>query len=117
MEPDLVSIVTPVYNSEKFIEETIKSVQDQTYKNWEWILVNDCSVDKSAEIIEQYIKNDSRIKLINLKENSGAAIARNTGIEQSKGKYIAFLDSDDLWVKEKLEKQIKFSKENGREKS
>ncbi len=111
-ETDLISIVTPLYNSEKYIEETIKNVQNQTYENWEWLLVNDCSTDRSTEIVEKYAKEDKRIKLLNLKENSGAATARNVGIEQSKGKYIAFLDSDDLWVKEKLEKQIKFAKKN-----
>ena len=112
METDLVSIITPVYNSEKFIKETIKTVQEQTYENWEWILVNDCSTDRSSEIIKQYTKEDGRIKLLNLKTNFGVAIARNIGMEQSNGKYIAFLDADDLWAKEKLEKQIMFMKEN-----
>ena len=109
---DLVSIIVPVYNSEKFIEDTINTVKQQTYKNWELILVNDCSTDKSKEIIEEYIKKDEKMKLINLEKNSGAAIARNTGIEKAKGRYIAFLDADDLWNKEKLEKQIKFMKDN-----
>lgn len=108
---DLVSIIIPVYNSEKFIKETIKTVQNQTYKNWELILVNDCSTDNSKKIIEEEIKKDNKIKLINLKENSGVAIARNTGIDNAKGKYIAFLDSDDLWNEEKLKKQIDFMKE------
>ena len=108
---DLVSIVLPVYNCEKFLEETIKTIQSQTYTNWEALFVNDCSKDKSAEIIKEASTKDSRIKLINLKENSGAAIARNTGMEEAKGRYIAFLDSDDLWDKEKLEKQLKFIKE------
>ena len=110
-EDDLVSIIVPVQNSEKFIKDTIKTVQEQTYNNWELILVNDCSVDNSKKIIEKEIKKDKRIKLINLKENSGAAIARNTGIDNAKGKYIAFLDADDLWEKEKIEKQINFMKE------
>ena len=108
---DLVSIVLPVYNCEKFLEETIKTIQSQTYTNWEALFVNDCSKDKSAEIIKEASTKDSRIKLINLKENSGAAIARNTGMEEAKGRYIAFLDSDDLWDNEKLEKQLKFIKE------
>ena len=112
MEENLVSIVVPVYNSEKFLKETIKTVTEQTYKNWELILVNDCSTDNSKSTIEKYAKEDNRIKVINLKENSGAAIARNTGIEQAKGKYLAFLDADDLWNKEKLEKQIKFMEAN-----
>ena len=109
---DLVSIIVPVYNSERFINDTIRTVQEQTYGNWELILVNDCSTDNSVSIIEKYVKEDNRIKLINLECNSGAAIARNTGIEQATGRYIAFLDADDLWHKEKLEKQIKFMKEN-----
>ena len=112
MEENLVSIVVPVYNSEKFLKETIKTVTEQTYKNWELILVNDCSTDNSKSTIEKYAKEDNRIKVINLKENSGAAIARNTGIEQAKGKYLAFLDADDLWNKEKLKKQIKFLEAN-----
>ena len=115
MENQLVSIITPVYNTEKFIEETIQCVENQIYTNWEWFLVDDCSTDKSVEIIEKYLKKDKRIKLIKLVENSGAAIARNTGIEKSTGKYIAFLDSDDIWKKEKLEKQIKFIEKNNYE--
>ncbi len=111
MEEDLVSIIVPVYNSEKFMNETIKTVKEQTYKNWELLLINDCSIDNSKKVIEEYENKDKRIKLINLENNSGAAIARNTGIEQAKGKYIAFLDADDLWNKEKLEKQIKFMQE------
>lgn len=109
---DLVSVIIPVYNSEKFIKETIKTVQNQTYKNYELIVVNDCSTDNSKKIIEEEIKKDNKIKLINLKENSGVAIARNTGIDNAKGKYIAFLDADDLWEKEKLEKQIEFMSKN-----
>lgn len=109
---ELVSIIVPVYNAEKFLRDTIKTVQEQTYKNWELLLVNDCSTDNSVNIIQEYSKEDKRIKLINLENNSGAAIARNTGIENANGKYVAFLDSDDLWHKEKLKKQINFMKEN-----
>lgn len=105
---NLVSIITPSYNSSQFIQETIDSVLSQAYVNWEMIIVDDVSTDNSIEIINQYIKNDSRIKLIQLENNSGAAVARNTAIENAKGKYIAFLDSDDIWKKDKLEKQIKF---------
>lgn len=112
MEEKLVSIVVPVYNSEKFIRDTVKTVKEQTYQNWELLLVNDCSTDNSAIIIKEYEKEDKRIKLIMLEKNSGAAIARNTGIKHAKGKYIAFLDSDDLWEPQKLEKQIKFMEEN-----
>ena len=115
MENQLVSIITPVYNSEKFLEDTIKSIENQTYTNWEWILIDDCSTDKSVEVIKKYANKNPKIRLIKLKENSGAAIARNTGIDNAKGKYIAFLDSDDLWKKEKLEKQIKFMQKNNYE--
>ncbi|WP_331681646.1 glycosyltransferase family 2 protein [Romboutsia sp.] len=103
-----VSIITPVYNSEKFIRQSIDSVISQTYKNWEMILVDDCSTDNSEEIIRQYMCEDNRIKYIKLKENSGAAVARNTAIENSTGRFIAFLDSDDIWKKDKLQKQIDF---------
>ena len=84
MNNELVSIVTPVYNAERFIEKTIKTVQEQTYENWELILVNDCSSDKSAEIIERFAKKDKRVRLINLEKNSGSATARNTAIKNSK---------------------------------
>lgn len=106
---DLVSIIVPVYNAEEFINDTIKTVQDQTYKNWELIMIDDCSTDRSTEQILKY-KSD-KIKLIKLKKNSGAAICRNTGIKEAKGRYIAFLDADDLWKKEKLEVQLEFMKE------
>lgn len=109
---DLVSIITPVYNAERFIEETIKSVKSQTYKNWEMILIDDCSTDSSAEIIKEFIKFDNRIIYIKLGQNGGAAVARNVGLDLAKGRYIAFLDSDDMWKEEKLEKQIYFMKKN-----
>jgi teichuronic acid biosynthesis glycosyltransferase TuaG len=108
----LVSIITPSYNSEKFISETIKSLQNQTYKNWEMIIIDDCSQDKTVEIIESFIKKDSRIQLHRLDKNSGAGIARNTAIQAAKGDYIAFLDADDLWKPEKLEKQLAFMQTN-----
>lgn len=107
-----VSIITPLYNSGKYIEDTIKSVQSQTYKEWEMIIVDDCSTDRGVEIVEKYTQNDSRIRIYKLKKNSGAGICRNTAIKKACGKYIAFLDSDDLWLPEKLEKQIKFMEKN-----
>lgn len=107
MKP-LVSIITPVYNAQDYLEETILSVLNQTYKNWELILIDDCSTDKSYEIIEKYLKEDKRIRYLKNEKNSGPAITRNNGIENSKGDYIAFLDSDDLWSEDKLEKQIYF---------
>ena len=105
---DLVSIITPSYKSERFIAECIESVLAQTYRDWEMIIVDDCSPDNSNEIVQKYIERDDRIKLFKLEKNSGAAVARNRAIEEAKGRFIAFLDADDLWVKEKLEKQIAF---------
>ena len=109
---DLVSIITPAYNAAKYITETIESVLAQTYPKWEMLIVNDCSKDNTAEIVQRYAAKDNRIKLINLKQNSGAAVARNTAIQNAKGRYIAFLDSDDLWKKEKLQKQLRFMQQN-----
>lgn len=111
-EPYLVSIITPSYNSEKFISMTIDSVLRQTYRNWEMIIVDDASTDNTCTIIYDYCKKDNRIKLIRLKKNSGAAVARNRAIEKSKGKYIAFLDSDDIWLPEKLKIQVEFMLKN-----
>ena len=113
MSNTLVSIITPSYKSEKFIAATIKSVLSQTYTDWEMIIVDDVSPDTSNKVIDTYIQKDNRIKLIQLEQNSGPAIARNTAIETAKGRYIAFLDADDLWLPDKLEKQIDFmSKKN-----
>lgn len=109
---DLVSIIMPAYNCSDYIRETLESVLAQTYKNWELIIVDDCSTDNTAEIIKEYQERDTRIKYYKLSKNSGAAIARNKAIDVSKGKYMAFLDSDDIWFSEKLIKQIKFMKEN-----
>lgn len=108
----LVSIIMPLYNGEKFIEETIQSILNQSYKNWELIITDDKSKDKGPEIVENYSKLDKRIKLIKLQENGGAAVSRNRSIKEAKGKYIAFLDSDDLWTEKKLEKQIDFMEKN-----
>jgi teichuronic acid biosynthesis glycosyltransferase TuaG len=109
---NLVSIITPSYNSKKFIKETISSVTNQTYTNWEMLIVDDSSPDKSAEYIEKLIKNVSNIKLIKLNKNVGAAEARNKALEVATGKYIAFLDSDDIWLPNKLEKQLTFMQTN-----
>jgi teichuronic acid biosynthesis glycosyltransferase TuaG len=113
LDNDLVSIITPAYNCEKYISESIDSVISQTYDNWEMIIVNDKSSDKTREIVESYTKLDFRVKLINLEENSGAAVARNTALDSANGRYIAFLDSDDRWKSSKLEKQLDFMKTNG----
>ncbi|MCL6274289.1 glycosyltransferase [Muricauda sp. 2012CJ35-5] len=109
----LVSIITPVYNSEKYLKQNIDSVRAQTYSNWEQIFVDDCSTDNSAVIIQSHKKEDDRIKYYCLNQNSGAGVARNKAIENASGKYIAFLDSDDLWHPKKLELQIKFMEEKG----
>lgn len=109
---ELVSIITPVYKCESLLPETIECVLNQTYKNWELLLVDDCSPDNSARIIKDYIKKDNRIKYFKLYENSGAAVARNKALLEAKGRFIAYLDADDLWKKNKLEKQVKFMLEN-----
>ncbi|MET0944469.1 MAG: glycosyltransferase family 2 protein [Flavobacterium sp.] len=109
---ELVSIITPTYNAEKFITETLKSVQNQTYQNWEMILVDDASTDKTIKIISDFAEKDSRIKLFKLEKNSGNGFARNVALKKAVGKYIAYLDADDLWFPNKLEKQIEFLKEN-----
>ena len=109
---ELVSIVVPVYNAEKFLKDTIQTVLEQTYPNWELLLVDDCSNDNSVDIIKEYVKDDKRIRLLKNEKNSGAALTRNHGIKEAKGTYLCFLDADDLWEKEKLEKQLKFMKGN-----
>lgn len=106
-----VSIITPSYNTAKFIEETINSVLSQTYTDWELIIVDDCSNDNTDEIVAKY--NDSRIIYIKNETNSGAAVSRNRALREASGKWIAFLDSDDLWDKNKLQKQIDFMEQNG----
>lgn len=110
-QSDLVSIITPTWQCGKFIAETIGSVLSQTYTNWEMLIVDDCSSDNTKEIVAQY--NDPRIKYHCLERNSGAAVARNTALKMARGRWIAFLDSDDLWLPTKLEKQIKFMEQNG----
>ena len=108
----LVSIIMPSYNTAKFISETIESVLAQTYPNWELIIVDDCSTDNTDEVVKPYL-SDPRISYIKNDKNSGAAVSRNRALRAAKGKWIAFLDSDDLWMPEKLEKQVSFMKENG----
>lgn len=112
MTQKLVSIITPTYNCAKFIARTLDSVQSQTYQNWEMIIVDDRSQDNTKEIVEEYSKNDARIQYHLLDENSGAAVARTTAMKLAKGAYMAFLDSDDIWLPEKLEKQIAWMEEN-----
>lgn len=105
---NIVSIITPLYNCSEFLDETLNSVLAQTYQNWEVIMVDDCSSDNSILIAQEFVEKDHRIKLIQLEKNSGAAVARNKAIEAATGRFIAFLDSDDLWMPNKLEKQVQF---------
>ncbi len=107
----LVSIITPTYNCAPYIGETIECVINQSYTNWEMIIIDDCSTDNTKEIVESF--NDRRIKYHCLEKNSGAAMARNLGLSLANGKWIAFLDSDDLWTPDKLEKQLKFMTDHG----
>ena len=102
----------PCFNAKRTISCAIGSVLDQTYSNWELLVIDDGSVDSSSEIVSDFSTEDSRIKLIRMSKNGGPALARNKGIESASGKFIAFLDSDDIWFPQKLEKQVKFAKEN-----
>lgn len=111
-EEPLVSIITPVYNCEKYVEETIKSVLSQGYENWEHLIVDDASTDGTRKLLDKYQDIDPRIKVIHLEQNGGVANARNVGIYTAKGEYVAFLDSDDLWKENKLEQHMKFIRDN-----
>lgn len=111
MKKDLVSIIMPSYNTAKYIADSINSVIKQTYENWELIIVDDCSNDNTDEIVNSFLR-DERIKYFKNERNSGAAISRNKALREAKGRWIAFLDSDDLWIPEKLEKQINFMEKN-----
>ena len=115
MAKPLVSIIVPTYNVEAYITETIECVLNQTFKDWELVITDDCSTDSTVAIIQKYAENDSRIRLYQQEHNSGAAAARNNSIEKAEGRYISFLDSDDWWYPTKLEKQIKFMQETGYE--
>lgn len=107
---DLISIIMPSYNTGTHIRDTLKSIINQTYKNWELIIVDDCSTDNTVEIIKEF--DDKRIILLENEKNSGAAISRNRALREAKGEWIAFQDSDDLWEAEKLEKQLRYMKDN-----
>lgn len=107
---ELVSIIMPSYNTGNYIKETIESVISQTYSNWELIIVDDCSTDDTDNVVTEFV--DKRIIYLKNRENSGAAQSRNRAIRMAKGKWIAFLDSDDLWESQKLEKQIRFMEQN-----
>lgn len=107
----LVSIITPAYNSSEFISETISSIIQQTFTDWELLITDDCSTDNTVQVVRTLAEKDSRIKLSRLEQNSGAAVARNEALERASGRYIAFCDSDDLWAPDKLERQLAFMQE------
>ena len=112
MKEELVSIIMPSYNCGEYVEDTIRSVQAQTYQNWEIIFIDDNSTDNTIKLVSELREMDERIKLFRNQINSGAAVSRNKALREAKGRWIAFLDSDDLWEPTKLEKQIKFMEDN-----
>lgn len=109
----LVSVIMPTYNCGQYIIETIRSIQEQTYKNWEIEIVDDCSTDDTKEVLQLLLDADQRIHYFCLEQNSGAAVARTEAMRRARGEYMAFCDSDDLWMPDKLEKQLQFMRENG----
>ena len=111
MDNDKIYIIVPVYKVEPYLERCVESILKQTYTNWEIIIVDDCSTDNTDEVVASF--KDERIKYIKNKKNSGAAVSRNRALREAKGKWIAFLDSDDLWMPDKLEKQISFMEKGG----
>lgn len=113
MTNGLVSIICSIYNSEKFVAQAIESVQAQTYHNWELVITDDCSTDNGPDIVTFYAAKDPRIRLLRLERNGGPGVSRNNSISSANGQYIAFLDSDDIWLPDKLERQIKIMKETG----
>ena len=112
-ETPLISIITAAHNASSSIGETIDSVLNQTYQNWEMIIVNDCSTDATAEIVNSYLQKDKRIRILTNETNLGVAETRNVGLKAAKGAYVAFLDSDDIWHKDKLLRHISFMEKEG----
>lgn len=108
----LVSIIMPSYNAERYIAQSIESVIAQTYDNWELLITDDCSSDKTVDIVKEYCAKDNRINLLDPKKHHGIAVTRNLSIERAKGRFIAFLDSDDIWKIDKLEKQVDYMLDN-----
>lgn len=108
----LVSIITPSYNSSKFIKETYQSIKAQSHEDWEWLITDDLSTDDSWQIIQEMATKDHRIKAVKNEINSGAAVSRNNSISRAKGEYLAFLDSDDIWLPKKLELHLNFMQQN-----
>jgi len=113
MQDGLVSIITSIYNSADFIGQTIESVQNQSYQRWEMVITDDCSTDSGPEIVESYAAKDARIRLLRLEKNGGPGVARNNSILNARGRFLAFLDSDDIWMPDKLEKQLDLMKSTG----
>lgn len=112
IQDSLVSVIMPAFNSERFIEASIQSVREQTYSNWELLVIDDASADRTLAIIKDFASEDKRIKIISNEENLGAGVSRNNGIGQAKGQYISFLDADDLWKPHKLQTQLEFMRKN-----
>lgn len=112
MKEGLVSIIMPSWNTGRFLAESIRSVIAQTYKNWELLLVDDCSTDNTEEVLRPFL-SDSRIRFLKNETNCGAALTRNRALREAQGEWIAFLDSDDLWMPEKIEKQLAFMQQGG----
>ena len=113
MTDGLVSVITSVYNSGRYISKAVESVLSQTYHNWELLITDDCSTDNSPDILAAYAARDSRIRLFHLNENSGPGVARNLSLANARGQYIAFLDIDDMWMPDKLERQLDLMKRTG----
>ncbi len=111
IEDGLISIVVPLYNAERFLRDTIKTVQNQTYQKWELLLVDDCSSDKSRDVAQQMAEQDVRVRLLCQETNQGAARARNRGVQEAKGRYLCFLDADDIWETDKLQEELAFMQE------
>lgn len=107
----LISVIMPLYNAESFVSEAIESVRCQTVENWELFVIDDCSTDGSVDVARKYCEIDPRIKLLRNEKNSGVSVTRNRGIDAARGEYIAFLDSDDVWLPEKLQRQLSLMKE------
>lgn len=112
MISDLISIILPVYNSEKYLNNCIESIINQSYKNWELIIVDDCSTDSSSKILEYYSLKYPNVVVLRQNTNSGAGSSRNLGLRKASGSFIAFIDSDDIWDNDKLNNQIVFMKKN-----
>lgn len=109
----LVSIITPAFNCENVFAQTIESVLSQDYSNWEMIIVDDCSTDSTRSVAEAYARMDGRIRVYSLSSNSGSSEAKNFALSKAKGRFIAFLDSDDVWPRNKIQRQLQFMTENG----